>query len=315
VYRSNDGGTTWASVSKGLGSARIELTLDPKDSSVLYAETSNCALYRTRDQGATWDKVTDRGCQLTIDPTTGALYRSESDKAIRSVDGGRTWTEIRVPENGLHRIVVHPQNSNTLFAVYQRQNQNFVYISSDSGQNWQPVSGVESIFIANLFFDHQQGNVVYTFGDLDAFQSTDGGRKWSRCTNTGSWHAISPSRLAVDPRNSERIVLATRGDGVLFSPDGCRNWGKLGTGLGNSFVNAIVMDPANPDVIYVGTDGGAFYSMDGGEHWLPISEGLGSNPVVYSIAVDAKNPSRVYAATPDGVFRLARTAPTPTPGP
>jgi photosystem II stability/assembly factor-like uncharacterized protein len=163
VYRSADGGTTWASVSQGLGSARLELTVDPRDSSVLYVESSDCELYRSRDQGATWDKVTDRGCNLTIDPTTGALYRVEGHRAMRSADGGHTWTEIAVPEPNLSRIVIHPRDSNVLYAVYNRQNQYFMYTSSDTGQTWERVGGMESIFIANLFFNGQQGQVAYTF--------------------------------------------------------------------------------------------------------------------------------------------------------
>lgn len=41
----------------------------------------------------------------------------------------------------------------------------------------------------------------------------------------------------------------------------------------------------------------------------PIETGLGPNPIVYSIAIDPNDPSKVYAVTPDGVFRLVGAPP------
>jgi hypothetical protein len=61
------------------------------------------------------------------------------------------------------------------------------------------------------------------------------------------------------------------------------------------------------------TDGVAFISTDGGAQWRLIQDGLGLNPIVYSIAVDPNDSSKVYAATPDGIFRLVGTPSEATP--
>ncbi|MBM2849794.1 MAG: hypothetical protein HW418_2736, partial [Anaerolineales bacterium] len=48
-----------------------------------------------------------------------------------------------------------------------------------------------------------------------------------------------------------------------------------------------------------------FLSQDSGDSWSALNDGPGPNPIVYSIAVDPNDSSKVYAVTPDGVYRLA----------
>jgi hypothetical protein len=72
--------------------------------------------------------------------------------------------------------------------------------------------------------------------------------------------------------------------------------------LASLFVNAIAVDPANPDTLYAGTDGGAYVSFDGGASWGDINEGLLGATVVYSIVIDPTG--NIYAATPYGIFKL-----------
>jgi hypothetical protein len=69
-------------------------------------------------------------------------------------------------------------------------------------------------------------------------------------------------------------------------------------------VNSIAIDPINPDIVYAGTDNGAFISFDGGEQWGEVNEGLLGALVIYSIATDPTDPSNVFAATPYGIFKL-----------
>ena len=108
--------------------------------------------------------------------------------------------------------------------------------------------------------------------------------------------------MVVDPRNPDYLILATRGDGVVTSTDGCHSWDSNNTGLGSLFVNTLAFDPNNPDTIYAGTDGGAYISSDSGVTWGQVNEGLLGATVVYSIAIDKD--SNVYAATPYGIFKL-----------
>ena len=73
-------------------------------------------------------------------------------------------------------------------------------------------------------------------------------------------------------------------------------------GLKSLKVNSISADPNNPDIIYAGTDNGAYVSFDSGDLWQPINDGLLGGRVIYSIVVDTD--SNVFAATPLGIFTL-----------
>ena len=91
-------------------------------------------------------------------------------------------------------------------------------------------------------------------------------------------------------------------EGIWISTDGCQSWTANNTGIGSLFVNSVAFDPKNPDIVYAGTDGGAYVSFNGGQSWGQVNDGLLGATVVYSIMVDAQ--SNVYAATPYGIFKL-----------
>jgi photosystem II stability/assembly factor-like uncharacterized protein len=82
-----------------------------------------------------------------------------------------------------------------------------------------------------------------------------------------------------------------------------RTWQRLGNGLPDTNVRAITVDPANPDIVFLGTDHGPFRSKDRGENW----ERLGfpdTGMALWSIAIDPHDPRRMYAGgSPVAVYR------------
>jgi photosystem II stability/assembly factor-like uncharacterized protein len=85
----------------------------------------------------------------------------------------------------------------------------------------------------------------------------------------------------------------------LFLPAGVRaqSWKAVGPAGGD--VRALAMDPAHPELVYLGTtDGHIFGSRDGGEHWSLFGlAGPGANAVVTAILVDPRNSNVLYAST------------------
>jgi photosystem II stability/assembly factor-like uncharacterized protein len=108
--------------------------------------------------------------------------------------------------------------------------------------------------------------------------------------------------VAIDPDYKEKLIIATNGEGVNITMDGCQTLQSSNAGLGSLFVNSVAIDPNNPDNVYAGTDGGAYVSTNGGQTWGQVNDGLLGATVVYSIVVDKDG--NVYAATPYGIFRL-----------
>src|SRR5262245_49108870 len=70
------------------------------------------------------------------------------------------------------------------------------------------------------------------------------------------------------------------------------------------YLESLVMDPTNPRVLYAGTqNGGLFKSVDRGESWVPINNGL-TNLFVQVIVIDPAAPMTLYAGTyGGGVFK------------
>src|SRR5712691_3291415 len=100
-----------------------------------------------------------------------------------------------------------------------------------------------------------------------------------------------------------RATSATRG-GICRKTVGEERWTQLTKGLPEvTQVQAIVIHPTNPDVVYLGTRTGPYRSTDRGEHW----ERLGfpdDGTEVWSILVHPTNPRILYAGTsPVGVYR------------
>ena len=87
--------------------------------------------------------------------------------------------------------------------------------------------------------------------------------------------------------NPERVYVALSGssDGdrrsyVFRSEDFGATWKSLAGNLPHEPVTALIEDPSNRNVLYLGTDLGVFASTDGGASWAVLGGGLPTCPVV-----------------------------------
>src|SRR5713101_5024876 len=99
-----------------------------------------------------------------------------------------------------------------------------------------------------------------------------------------------------------RATSATRG-GIFRKTVGEERWTQLTKGLPEvTQVQAIVVHPTNPDVVYLGTRSGPYRSSDRGLGWERLDFPAGVE--VWSILVHPANPRVLYAGTsPVGVYR------------
>lgn len=133
--------------------------------------------------------------------------------------------------------------------------------------------------------------------------STTGARVW-QMTGPFGGDVIS---LAVDPRNSELILLGTQDGQIFRSNDGGSTWRRLKPGLGATgyALTVILFDRTRAGVIYVGASessgGGVFRSDNNGETWREL-EGI-RNRAVLNMVQAAKDPAVLAVASRDGIYR------------
>ena len=173
--------------------------------------------------------------------------------------------------------------------------------------------------VTALAISRANTQVIYagTYGGV--WKSTNGGGNWTNANLNERW-ILS---LAVNPTNS-RLVFAVTDNGVFVTSDGGRRWTKAGGGMTARYATSVVIDPANPDVVYVGSgcggdpglkcpNGGIFKSTDGGKSWMQKISGLTTRdrikgvatPDITCIAAAPADPQVVYSASSRHLFRSA----------
>jgi hypothetical protein len=123
-----------------------------------------------------------------------------------------------------------------------------------------------------------------------------------------AWTSSGPpgapvTALAVDVFG--RVYAGMANHGVYMSPDNGVSWYAMNIGLGNTYVQSLLVDPSEPQrlsTLYAASpDRGVFKSVDAGQIWLPASNGLPGRSAQH-LAFDSAS-ATLFVSTGDGVFR------------
>jgi photosystem II stability/assembly factor-like uncharacterized protein len=304
LWVTTDEGRTWLPINNGMGGSKAEIKA-PIGSDILYVQGADHKTYQSLDGGKSWHNLAEFEQALSLEGVGQNLYVLQNGLFVSS-DNGKSWTQKTMPKEREtpEGIAVNPFNPENIFSFH-----NGIYYSNDMGNTWNVASGITWGNNFRLFFDHTSEKKVYAVSEHESYRSEDGGSTWQVCPHIPSfdygawgWATGSDARAVVDPRDGNRLFVATRGSGIVKSTDGCKIWGNANFGLGSLFVNTITIDINHPDTLYAATDSGAYISTNASETWGQINDGLLGATVVYSIIVDKDG--NVYAATPYGIFKL-----------
>ena len=163
IYRSQDGGATWAFAGNGLDirSQINALAVDAHLPNRLWAATDT-AIVRSTDGGAHWVTVRDGGARvLAADPKlSGTVYAPLGSGALqRSTDAGATWQTLPGPVTGVAALAIDPVQTQNLYAGTRTG----VLLSKNRGASWQPSRrGLPaSTFVLSLAIDPRVPRTVY----------------------------------------------------------------------------------------------------------------------------------------------------------
>lgn len=122
------------------------------------------------------------------------------------------------------------------------------------------------------------------------------------------WSCCRPALIALAPSDPKRIVVVTRAGGVFVTQDSCRTWTRSSVDTGARRFLKILIDPANPNNIYMyadcelencfnGQESSGFYrSTDGGLTFERVLMGIEGFYTSLALALDPSNPHVIYLA-------------------
>ncbi len=197
-------------------------------------------------------------------------------------------------------------------------NQDILYLggnklmrSMNQGTDWTAISG-------DLTNGGKQGNVAYgTLSSISEspfqfgliYTGSDDGVVQVTKNGGGDWQNISStlpkdlwvSRVIASQHKKERVYLTLNGyrwddftTYVYMSDNYGATWTSIANNLPLSPVNVIREDPTNENVLYLGTDNGAYVSFNQGKSWEAFSEGLPA-VAVHDMVVQARDKDLVVA--------------------
>jgi photosystem II stability/assembly factor-like uncharacterized protein len=313
LFRSNDAGKTWETIPAMHGKSIRAMAIAPSDSKTLVVGALD-GVFRSSDAGKSWQKISASSQEIhniesiAIDPkNTNVVYAGTWHLAWKTDDGGANWRHISkgmIDDSDVFSIIVDSTNPSVVFASACSG----IYKSQSAGDSFSKIQGIP--FSARrtrvLKQDPSNSAIVYAGTTEGLWKTADAGKTWTRVTNP----EVVVNDVMVDPRNSQRVMLATDRAGVLASDDGAKTFLTSNHGYAHRYVTSILADKTDANTMFVGVVndrelGGVFVSHDAGQHWLQNSKGLDGRDV---FTLKQTSNGELVAGTNRGMFMMAHNA-------
>ncbi len=301
LYRSKDGGTTWAELKTGLPEGekgRIAVAVAPSRPSTVYAvvESSDTALYRSDDLGEHWERLNasfNIGVRpfyfayIVVDPTNHLRVFKPGFTLTFSEDGGKSFTSpfssgLSGPSihSDLHGLWINPRNPHELIVGTDGG----VYFSYDRGANFRLSKALPVSQFYVVSYDMEVPYNVYgglqDNGTWMGPSSSPGGvqaRDWANIGGGDGFHAY------VDPREPDIVYVESQGGNLqrrrrsTGESKSVRPYAEEeGPKLRFNWNTPIHLSSSRAGILYVGSQY-LFRSRDRGDSWERISPDLTSN--------------------------------------
>lgn len=261
--------------------------------SIVLAATASGGLWRTVNNGTTWEPLFDNEAVSSIGDVeivqsnpdviwvgTGEPNNRQSsswgDGVYKSTDGGKTWTNVGLKDaHHIGRIVIDQKNPDTVYVaalghLWGANKERGLYKTNDGGKTWTLSKFInEDTGFTDLAIDPEDSNTLYAAA-------------YQRRRTPFGFQGGGP------------------GSGLYKTTDGGASWTRLSEGLPSGDAGRIGIDiyRKDPKVVYVtyehATESGVYRSDDKGATWKKMSA-TNPRPMYYSqIRIDPSNDQRIY---------------------
>ena len=305
MFQSLDQGRTWAKQQMPQTASVISLSIGKPENDTFYTSILNEGVFKHTTSG--WSFLSPEKGALVVTPENklflsqplGSILLLRQNKVTLPYD---KKTKQRYPLQTA--LALSPQNNTILYA-----GTNTLFQSLNEGNQWNTISpdlingdkgGIlsygtisaicESPFQFGLLYTGSDDGMIYT--------SQNGGVSWQMIYSSFP----TPNRVAcllASKHTQERVYAILQNDNhqaLLFRSNNMgKSWDNLKANLPEETLNVIVEDPANEQVLYLGTENGLYVSFDMGEKWHPFKENLPRSSVS-AIAINPQN-NQLYVGT------------------
>ncbi len=276
------------------------IAFHPTDTNQLWAGAPSGGLWKSEDNGQSWETLTDDLPNLGVSEIVvhpyypDTMYMSSGDGSVsdtytygvlKSVNGGQTWDTTGLSfgvneSRNIRRLLLDSSNTNVLIAAAT----NGIYRSADAGATWNQV---QSGNFCDLEFKPYSHDTVYASransSGAPFFVSHDNGQSWTNAGSLLNSEDIVRMKIAISPDKPDWIYAVGSGSdnglaGVYLSEDAGVNWTLLADGpnmmSGDEFGTEpggqgwysmdIAVDPFNADNLKIGGIN-IWESIDGGD--------------------------------------------------
>ena len=298
IYKTTDGGKTWAFAGLRDGGQTGGLRIHPSNPDIVLAAM------------------------------TGDIFKANAERGVfKTTDGGRTWkkTLYLSDQIGAMDVEFHPSDPNIVYAWMSRlERKPWTIISgSTEGGFYRSTNGGDTFTKISTGLPNQligKGNLATTaakpdrvYGLIEAkpggglYRSDDAGATWALVNSTPGLvqRPFYYTTLGADPTNGD--VVYAGAEGFYKSVDGGKTLSSFRTPHGDN--HDIWVNPKGGNIMVQANDGGANVSTDGGRTWsTQLNQPTGE---FYAVWPDNAFPYRIYGAQQDNTTVILSSVANP----
>ena len=309
IFRTRNGGKDWEALPGMRGKSVRAMAVSISDPNVIVAGALD-GVYRSTDGGNNWQRISSNDGivknieSIAIDPKDpNVIYAGTWHLAWKTSDGGANWQRINkgmIDDSDVFSIIVSSADPSEVFASACSG----IYKSTSGGEQFQKIQGIPFTARRTRVLKQDPSNpaIVYAGTTEGLWKTTDEGKNWKRMSDP----EVVVNDVFIDPRNSQRVLLATDRSGVLASEDGAATFTSSNHGYAHRYVSAILADSKESNALYIGVVndrefGGVFFTHDGGQTWQQKSSGLEGRDV---FTLKQADNGVLIAGTNRGMFEM-----------